>query len=414
MPFAPVKKSDRIEYMDMLRGIAVLGILIANLRWFSLYEPGEAGRFVFPEIDRWIWMLQKVFIEGKFYSIFSFLFGWGIALQLERSQRSERDTARFIRRRLSFMLLLGGIHLFLIWEGDIVFLYGIVGFVLVALRRFSNRTLAITGGLLLLSPIVLYGLKMQFAWFNLPSELMTRAGEKIYQFNGWVDQDTSRTAVLRESKSLGPLIGITLGDAPYRFAYLFFVSRIPKVLGAMLLGLAVGRSGLYAKLQQHKKKLFWASLLGAVILLPTNYWLVTLEENSPAYYNLQAEGLLFTAAYAVIIFPTAVVYMIGLALAFEKQSIRKLLNVVQPVGRTAFSNYVLQSLVGIVTFYGIGFGLMGQFGPLAWMLFGWLLFAAQIILSNLWLRRFRFGPIEWAWRSLSYRKLQPLRVPVQK
>lgn len=408
--FAPISKNDRIEYMDMLRGIAVFGILIANLRWFSLYTPGEEGLFVFPGLDKVVWLLQNVFIEGKFYSIFSFLFGWGVALQIERSQRDDVSTAKFIRRRLGFMLLLGGMHMLLLWEGDIVFLYGIVGFVLFALRKFSNRTLFVTGVLLLLSPILLYALKMTFSWFSMPSEWLTRAGEKVYQLNGWVDQDTSRTPVLRDSKSIFPLLAINLGDAFYRFAYLFFVSRIPKVLGAMLLGFVLGRTGFYAKIMQHKTTVLWATVPGLLIFVPLNYWLVTSQENEHAFYALEPGGLYYTIAYALIIFPLAAVYMAGLALAFENQSIRKILRVVQPVGRTAFSNYILHSLVGIVTFYGIGLGLAGQFGPLAWTVFGILIFTMQVILSNLWLSRYRFGPVEWLWRSLSYRRLQPVRV----
>jgi uncharacterized protein len=410
--FAPIAKNDRIEYMDMLRGIAVFGILIANLRWFSLYEPGEDGRFVFPVLDKVVWLLQNVFIEGKFYSIFSFLFGWGIALQIERSRRDDVSTAKFIWRRLGFMLLLGAMHMLLLWEGDIVFLYGIVGFVLFALRRFSNRTLLITGVLLLLSPILLYSLKMTFSWFNRPSEWMTQAGEWIYQQNGWVDQDTSRTAVIRESKSLFPLLAINLGDAPYRFAYLFFVSRIPKVLGAMLLGFVAGRTGFYAKIMQHRTIVLWATICGLLLFVPLNYWLVSSLENDHAYHAFEPGGLYYTIAYALIVFPLAAVYMAGLAFAFENRAMHKILSLAQPVGRTAFSNYILHSIVGIITFYGIGigFGLMGQFGPFAWTVFGVLFFACQVGLSNLWLRRYRFGPVEWIWRSLSYRKLQPVRI----
>jgi uncharacterized protein len=104
--------------------------------------------------------------------------------------------------------------------------------------------------------------------------------------------------------------------------------------------------------------------------------------------------------------------MAGLAFAFENRAMHKILSLAQPVGRTAFSNYILHSIVGIITFYGIGigFGLMGQFGPFAWTVFGVLFFACQVGLSNLWLRRYRFGPVEWIWRSLSYRKLQPVRI----
>ena len=407
---APVASRERIEYMDLLRGVAIFGILIANARWFSLYSPNVNGLFTFAEIDRVVYLLQGVFIESKFYSIFSILFGWGIAIQINRSKKDDSSTANFLRRRLWFMMLLGGIHLFFIWEGDIVFLYGLVGFVLVAFRKYSNRTILITGILLLLSPILLYFLKMNWPWVNYPSDYLYSLGEKMYQYFGWIDQDTSRTGVLSESTSIITSIKITLADAPYRFAYLFAVSRIPKVLGAMLIGFYVGRTDLYSKIMKHKKVVFSATIAGLIVFVPLNYWLEGILKNEQAYYQHQIEGLYYTIADSLTVFPLALVYMMALALLYEKWWVQEILKPVLAVGKTAFSNYVLQSLIGIIVFYGIGFGLAEQFGPLAWTVFAVVVFSFQMIISNIWLKFFRFGPLEWIWRSLSYRKVQPLRV----
>ena len=407
---APISKQNRIEYLDLIRGISIFGILIVNLRWFSLYTPGYNGVFTFPEIDHVVRTLQYIFIEGKFYSMFSLLFGWGVALQIERSRKDDASTAAFIRRRLWFMLLLGGIHLFFIWEGDIVFLYGLVGFILVALRNYSNRTLLVSGILLILSPIVLYFLKMQFSWINWPSDILYEAGEKVYQMQGLIDQDTSRTPVLRETKNMFSIIGITWADAPYRFAYLFFVSRIPKVLGVMLIGFVIARADFYQKAMQRQKKMLWIFIAGSLVSVPLNIVLFLFVKNEEAFYALQPEGLLYTAVYAFTIFPLAIVYMIGLALVFEKPWIHKLLKQVLPVGRTAFSNYVGQSLIGIILFYGIGFGWAQQFGPLAWTILAVIIFTVEVIVSSIWLKYFRFGPLEWIWRSFTYAKIQPLLV----
>ena len=411
---APISKQNRIEYLDLIRGISIFGILIVNLRWFSLYTPGFNGVFTFPEIDHVVRTLQYIFIEGKFYSMFSMLFGWGIAIQIERSRKDNASTAAFIRRRLWFMLLLGGVHLFFIWEGDIVFLYGLAGFILVALRNYSNRTLLVSGILLILSPIVLYFLKMQFSWINWPSDILYEAGEKVYQMQGLIDQDTSRTPVLSETKNIFSIIGITWADAPYRFAYLFFVSRIPKVLGAMLIGFVIARTDLYTKAMLHKKKMLQLFIVGSLVFVPLNVVLFLFIKNEEAFYALQPEGLFYTAVYSFTIFPLAIVYMIGLALAFEKPWIHKLLKPVLPVGRTAFSNYVGQSLIGIILFYGIGFGWAKQFGPLAWTILAVVIFTLEVIVSLIWLKYFRFGPLEWIWRSFTYAKIQPLRVATKK
>lgn len=403
----PVTSQERIEYMDLLRGIAIFGILVANLRWFSLYSPDVKGLFSFPETDPYIYLLQHVFIESKFYSIFSLLFGWGIAIQISRSKKDDASTAAFIRRRLWFMMLLGGIHLFFIWEGDIVFLYGLVGFILVALRKYSNRTVFITGILLLLSPVLLYFLKMKWPVLNFPAEYLYHLGEKMYQFFGWIDQDTSRTGVLSESKSIITSVEITLSDAPYRFAYLFEVSRIPKVLGAMLIGFFIGRTDLYSKMMKHKKAMFRTTIAGLIVFVPLNYLLEGVLKNEQAYYQFEIEGLVYAIADSLMVFPQALVYMMALALMFEKKWIKRLLHPVLAVGRTAFSNYVLQSFIGIITFYRIGFGLAEQFGPLAWTVYAIVVFIFQTIISNVWLKYFRFGPLEWIWRSLTYRKIQP-------
>ncbi len=406
----PLSSRERIDYMDLLRGIAIFGILITNLRWFSLYSPQVSGIFTFEEIDRMVYLLQGVFIESKFYSIFSILFGWGIALQINRSKRDDASTTSFLRRRMWFMMLLGGIHLFFIWEGDIVFLYGLVGFILIALRKYSNKTILITGISLLLLPILLYILKMIFPWINYPSDYLYSLGEEMYQHFGWIDQDTSRTGVLSESKSILTSIKITLADAPYRFAYLFAVSRIPKVLGAMLIGFYIGRTDLYSKIMKHKKVVFRTTIAGLIVFIPLNYLLEGFLKNEQAYYQHQIEGLYYTLADALTVFPLALVYMMALALLYEKKWIQKILKPVLAVGKTAFSNYVLQSFIGIILFYGIGFGLAEQFGPLAWTVLAVIVFSFQMILSNLWMKYFRFGPLEWIWRSLNYRKIQPLRI----
>ncbi|WP_321373580.1 DUF418 domain-containing protein [uncultured Draconibacterium sp.] len=409
-PFAPINKQNRIEYLDMVRGIAIFGILIANLRWFSLYTPGVPARFIFPEIDHTVRLLQYIFIEGKFYSIFSLLFGWGMAIQIERSRRDDASTAAFLKRRMWFMLLLGGIHMFVIWEGDIVFLYGLMGFILVSLRKYSNRTLLITGIALLLSPIFLYFLKMQFSWVNWPSDILYEVGEKVYQMQGLIDQDTSRTPVLAETTNIFSIVGITWADAPYRFAYLFFVSRIPKVLGAMLIGFVIARTDFYTKAIQYKTRMLQFFVVGLLIFVPLNTVLVLHLKNEDAYYALQTEGLYYVVVYAFTIFPLSLVYMAGLALAFEKRWAHKILKPVLSVGRTAFSNYVGQSLIGIILFYGIGFGWAQQFGPLAWTILAVIIFSAEVIISSIWLKYFRFGLLEWIWRSFTYRKVQPLLV----
>lgn len=259
----PITTQEREVFLDVLRGIAILGIFIANLEWFSFYGPDLRGRFIFPAVDGKIHFLHAMFVEGKFYTIFSLLFGWGIALQMGRSRLDDAATARVIRRRLYFMLLLGGVHLLFIWMGDIVFFYALVGFILLALRRFSNITLLVTGIGLILSPILLYYLKMKIPWLNAPVGLLYHAGGYLQQLNGLADQHAEVIAY-KQSRSFARDILINMGDSPFRYGYLLFVSRVPKVLGTMLIGFVIGRSGVYKQVLQHKKLLAKLALAGAV------------------------------------------------------------------------------------------------------------------------------------------------------
>jgi uncharacterized protein len=307
------------------------------------------------------------------------------------------------------MMLLGGIHLVFIWEGDIVFLYALLGFALLAFRNLSDRKILITGMLLLFSPIVFYYLKMKIPILNSPLILLTKLGEHFYQINGWTSQDLDRTNVLIESKSIFTPIRITLSDIPYRFANLLFASRAPKVLGAMLIGFVVGRSQIYPKLQLHKRKLLWLSCMVLLLALPLNYLLATYMYNSEPSFELTTEGLIHSIVYALGVFPLAMVYMVLVALLLENRKKHKYLLSFIPVGKMAFSNYVLQSLIGIVVFYGVGFGLAQQFGPLSLTTIAFIIFIFQIAFSTIWLKYFNFGPLEYIWRSLTYGKIQPMR-----
>ncbi|MBK9484772.1 MAG: hypothetical protein IPO01_06045 [Chitinophagaceae bacterium] len=178
---SPVKAAEREIFMDVLRGFAILGIFIANLgSGFSGYNESAhaTGPLLAQDWDHKMTFLHHMFIEGKFYSIFSLLFGWGIALQIKRGLDKGTDALPTIKRRLVFMLLLGAIHL-LIWTGDIVFFYALLGFLLLPCRKFSNKTLLVTGITLIVLPILLYAAKSQWHWLNAPSDLLFSTGQKL-------------------------------------------------------------------------------------------------------------------------------------------------------------------------------------------------------------------------------------------
>jgi uncharacterized protein len=411
----PVQSNERETFMDVLRGFAILGIFIANLgSGFSGYfeDAHLSGPLLAPWLDHKMNFLHHMFIEGKFYSIFSLLFGWGIALQIKRGMVKGIDAAPTVRRRLLFMLLLGFIHL-MIWPGDIVFFYALLGFLLLPLRKFSNKTLLITGVILVLSPILLYWLKMTFHDLNYPAQ-------KLQEMGKWADiqlnpqlKDIKSEAEYMEAMKNANWFDILKGNMAgffFRYAYLFFVSRIPKVLGMFMIGYVVGRSDFYKNILQHKKILYWVIATGLIVGLPANYFLARYMSNFEGdYYELKINGLYETIAYAFGVAELAMVYVAVFMLSFQTAAGKKILSVLAPVGKMAFSNYILQSLVGNFVFLGPGLGYSGQVGPFWYTILGIGFFIIQIILSTVWLKYFNYGPLEWLWRSATYKKWQPMK-----
>lgn len=406
----PVKAVEREIFMDVLRGFAILGIFIANLNGLSWYSdnPKITGPFLHPEWDHRMSFLHHLFIEGKFYSIFSLLFGWGIALQIKRGTDNGINPMPTVKRRLLFMLLLGFMHL-LIWNGDIVFFYALLSFILLPLRKFSNKTLLITGTVLILLPILLYWLKMIWPVLNYPRELLFQAGIKTEGALLNIKSEEEFMNFMHHG-SWWDQLKANIGGIFFRYQYLIFVSRVPKVLGMFLIGYVVGRSDFYKNIGQHKKLVYGIIAIGLLLGLPSNYLLANYMSNDMGdYWQLKTKGLYQTIAYALGVVPLALAYVGLCMLSFQSSAGKKLLSVVAPVGKMAFSNYIMHSLIGNFVFLGAGLDYMGQVGPVYLTLFGVAVFIVQIILSTVWLKYFNYGPVEWLWRSATYKKWQVFR-----
>jgi uncharacterized protein len=196
----------------------------------------------------------------------------------------------------------------------------------------------------------------------------------------------------------------------YRYGYLFFVSRVPKVLGMFLIGYVLGRSDFYKNIAQHKKTVWIIIVAGLLVGLPANFYLARyMTYFMGDYWNLKTKGLYQTIFYAFGVAPLALAYTGLFMMTFQSGAGKKILSVLAPVGKMAFSNYIMHSLIGSFVFLGPGLGYTGQVGPVYYTLFGLAVFIVQIILSTLWLRYFNYGPLEWLWRSATYKKWQPFR-----
>ncbi|RKS71174.1 uncharacterized protein BZB76_5660 [Actinomadura pelletieri DSM 43383] len=379
--------------MDALRGFALFGILMVNITYMAsayhgtgLKDPGLGG----PVSTAVRWFVT-VFFEAKFFLLFSFLFGYSFTLQLDSAERrGVRFTPRFLRR-LTGLFVIGAAHAVVLFPGDILTLYAVLGLILLALRRIKPATAMRTAAVTLTVTAVAYML-LAFA--------VAQAG------GGTIPESVAVSAAqMTEDLRGGPasVIGAHLRDLP-DVALLLIFFQAPSALAAFLLGLAAGRRKALATLDRRfLRRLQWAGftigLAGGIV-----YGHASLDHAGSAY-QVFALGLdvisapLLAAAYAATVLRI-----------IEGSGGRPLVNALAPAGRMSLTNYLTQSLVGALVFTGFGAALIGRVAPLGVAAIAVTLFAAQMVISRWWLRHHAYGPLEWllrAWTALSIPPWRP-------
>lgn len=401
---APVSFKDRIEILDVLRGFAVCGIFIGNMQWFSGYgmmPPALAEQG--PYIDRITHFLVHFFVEGKFYSIFSFLFGIGFAMQIARAAERGDDKASLFKRRLFWLLVIGLLHAYLLWAGDILSIYAVMGFLLLLFRNKPDSSLLKWALILILIPI-LFGM-LQWALFAAFATPEMIASIETAKAGGW---DNAVKKVL-ESTYIQIVTDFNLNYIVGRYMGLILQMRLPKILAMFLLGFYAYRKGYFQNLSDHKPFIRKVLTYGLILGLIGNA-AFALSAASEADFPPSPASMVGIITYAFGVPSLALFYVALIATLWQKQTWQRILGVLAPVGRMAMTNYLLQTVVCFFFFYGVGFGQFGKYRATAatGLVFG--IFAVQIVLSTLWLKYFNYGPMEWIWRQLTYRKRLSLRI----
>ena len=385
--------SERIELLDALRGFALLGIFLANILYWSgwilitaeqrLALGGEAGVL-------WQYRFHHLFIDGKFYTIFSMLFGAGFALQLERLTRRGADGLRIYRRRVLILLGIGLVHSWLIWDGDILTLYALLGLLLPVFHRWSTKGLLVAAAILIfvIPPI---GIAAFAALGWQPQQQLFAWGFAIGEALGGLgaDDDPAQAIEWLRREDLGSWLAWALSGTPFSWGLRLESWRIPKVLGIMLVGMAAGRQLATGGLINDRRLLKKLLLGGLLVGVPASIVYALIPE--------QGQGDWPSIVGTV---PLAIAYVSAFALAWPRA--RRLLGVFAAPGRMALTNYLAQSVLGGVIFYGVGFGLVGHLRPPAFYAVALLIFALQIIVSRWWLARHSQGPMEALWRRWTY------------
>jgi len=407
---APVSASNRIETLDVLRGLAIFGILVVNMQIF--YQPLTSMMLGYQGYESGVSTISEFFIkfffEGKFYVLFSFLFGYGFFLFMNKKMEGGGSILSLFRFRLMYLVLFGILHIVFLWPGDILLIYGLFGFMLILFRKRSDKALKIWAVCLAMLPLVLTGLFMVFI------SMAMKVPEAASQIEASFQESLAATHNLWEralaaysSGSFGEVMNIRIAEyANITIGGLFFF--YPVVLAMFLLGYLAGRKGL---LQDIKKNLgFFRKSLWVGLIVGVPFGLVhlfTYVHANPMVMNSYSLGAMaghtFGGFFIGLFYLSAVVLLInsGKGKSFSKWF--------APVGKMALTNYILQSLVCTLIFNGYGLGLFGKIEPLYGILLSVFIFALQVPFSRWWLGRYNFGPLEWLWRSLTYRKLQPFK-----
>ena len=401
---APVDEQQRLDHLDVLRGFALLGILLVNFQFFTrpmtsivmAPDPSMSG------LDQIASGLIAVLAETKFYALFSMLFGAGFALMLHRARASDSRFWPLYLRRIAVLMAFGAAHVLLVWPGDILFIYGLLALLMVLFfRNTPTRRLPKWGAILLALPAAINGV---FAGLiQLASNDPKAAGEIT---SGFEQQQQNMTEFVQETSTIYQNGGFTDALAQRLSEYLMMLSWSPfwvtPMLGFFLLGrwlIASGRlryvTGSEGFFRAWRN---WGLTLG-LPLACAGYWLMLDQALHIPSSGLAVASALTSAGAALL----AMGYLGLISLNAQH------LGWLAPAGRMALSNYLLQSLVWTTLFYGYGFGLWGEISRAAQLPLALLFFAGQVIISHWWLARFRFGPAEWLWRTLTYGARQPMR-----
>jgi len=406
---------DRIQSIDTVRGVAVMGILLMNIVGFAMpraayFNPHAYGGA--EGADLAVYLVNFVLFDGKMRGLFSFLFGASMLLVIERAEAKGESAAHVHYARMVWLLLFGLAHLWLVWWGDILNLYALVGMIAFAFRKAGVRKLVLWGVALVGVQFAMMGLMVASvasaeAGLQSPDPKVAQAAAKtIEQLNRGFGIPRPQVVAAELDQHLGSWSTVVAQrwrkDAWAPLKGLSFFGW--ETLGYMLLGMAAFRSGLLTGAwdrRRYAKWLGWGFGIGIPAYVALAVWLV---EARFGLFSTAAAGMLATT----LVRPLMIIGWACLILLLMRPG-GGLTTRIAAAGRMAFTNYLATSLICTTLFYGYGFGLYGQLSR--WQLYPVvaLVWAAILLWSRPWLAQFRYGPFEWLWRSLARGRLQPMR-----
>ncbi len=398
-----VPQSERIDSIDVLRGFAVLGILVMNIQSFAMVFDAYMNPHVYGDLtgaNFSVWKISHVFADQKFITIFSMLFGAGVVLMTSRQEAAAGRSAKVHYRRMGILLIFGLIHAYFIWYGDILVSYALCGMIVYLFRRFRPASLFIIG----------------FVLIAVTSGIFV-AGDRYVQSLDTVEAEEFRQEFsatdAKIQKELKAYRGGWLDQLPHRassavmFQTVIFLFLCWRVTGLMLFGMALFKLDVFSAARTpatYASMLVIGLLIGVPMILAGDQTIVE-SGWDPLYWFFAGSQFNYWASILV-----SLAYISLVMLICQQPALKSITRPFAAVGQMAFTNYLMQSLICTTIFYGHGFGYFGyveRVGQISIVVAIWVF---QLIASPIWLKYYRFGPAEWLWRALTYWKLPPMRL----
>ncbi|MBN8233682.1 DUF418 domain-containing protein [Halobacillus kuroshimensis] len=382
---SPLGDSGRLNWIDAARGLAILGIFMVNVPAFNApyFLYGGQEEFWPSSVDQTVQSIVDIFFQASFYTLFSFMFGFGIQMMKDRLEEKGIPHMPVIYRRLFVLTGFGMVHAFLIWHGDILLSYGVLGLILPAFFKVSP-------GFLLGWAFGLLGL------LTLPFTLALYVVRD--QIQGGVNRSAIESALSHYGN--GSLLDIwqqNFTDWQYANAAGNLPFLALSLVPMFLLGMYVCRKRWLHEPDVHRSTIIKVWVVTGILF-------VTLKAGPHLYGNPEWFGLMQDGAGGSA---SAIFYVLSITLLFRTEIGARLASPLVWVGRMSLSNYILQSIFCFWLFYSAGFGLYGKVPPAGSVMIVVLFYIVQVFLSRLWLKNYRYGPLEWLWRTLTYGQKQP-------
>ncbi|MCX7032970.1 MAG: DUF418 domain-containing protein [Arenimonas sp.] len=409
-PFSPVQGSERIDALDVLRGFALVGILLMNIE--AMVGPLDGALTgIDPALtgaDRWADALVYFFVQGKFYPLFSLLFGMGFAVMMQRAVDAGRPFVRVYLRRVLALLAMGLAHALLVWSGDILTSYALVALLLLLFFRDTPQSRL---------PRWAIGLMLLPLWLMLLSGAMVEVAgmlpESAAEMARVVEESNAEMAAMLEAQRQAQGQGTYWEAVAQRGEDLalmlgYLVMWGWQLLGLFLLGAWFVRSGAIAGPEGFPvlfARLRWVALPAGMVMMAVSMVLTPTSSMGPMGLR-DSFAMCLAMAGGVLM---CLGYLAWIVRGLQSASVAGGLKVLAPAGRMALTNYLAQSVICTFIFSGYGLGYFEQL-PRAWQVpFVLGFYSLQVLASHAWLARFRFGPMEWLWRAATYLQWPPMR-----